>query len=211
MNDPSPANESAPEDDEVAPAPATTVFVAEDEAIIRLDIVETLEALGFAVVGQCGRGDEAEALIRELRPQVAILDIKMPGRTGIEVAKALTDDLVCAVVILSAFSQKTLVDDAVAAGVFAYLLKPFQRSELAVQIEVALARYNQLRDKASEVEDLEQRLADRVVLDRAKGLLIDKHGLSEADAMRFVQQEAMNNRRPVREVATQILDGSLTP
>lgn len=190
---------------------ATTVFVAEDEAIIRLDIVETLEALGFDVVGQCGRGDEAEELIRDLKPQVAILDIKMPGRTGIDVAKALTDDLVCAVVILSAFSQKSLVEDAVAAGVFAYLLKPFQRSELAVQIEVALARYNQLRDKATEVEDLEQRLADRVVLDRAKGVLIDKHGLSEADAMRFVQQEAMNQRRPVRDVAAEVLDGALIP
>lgn len=208
-NETGPANSGA--GDEPVEASATTVFVAEDEAIIRLDIVETLEALGFVVVGQCGRGDEAEALIRELQPQVAILDIKMPGRTGIEVAKALTGDLVCAVVILSAFSQKTLVDDAVAAGVFAYLLKPFQRSELAVQIEVALARYNQLRDKAGEVEDLEQRLADRVVLDRAKGVLIDKHGLSEADAMRFVQQAAMNNRRPVREVATEILDGSLSP
>lgn len=190
---------------------ATTVFVAEDEAIIRLDIVETLEALGFEVVGQCGRGDEAEELIRELQPQVAILDIKMPGRTGIEVARALTDDLVCAVVILSAFSQKPLVEDAVAAGVFAYLLKPFQRSELAVQIEVALARYRQLRDKAGEVEDLEQRLADRVILDRAKGVLIDKHGLSEADAMRFVQQEAMNQRRPVRDVAAEVLDGVIVP
>lgn len=190
---------------------ATTVFVAEDEAIIRLDIVETLEALGFQVVGQCGRGDEAEALIRELQPDVAILDIKMPGRTGIEVAQALTDELVCAVVILSAFSQRSLVEDAVAAGVFAYLLKPFQRSELAVQIEVALARYRQLRDKAGEVEELEQRLADRVILDRAKGVLIDKHRLSEADAMRFVQQEAMNQRRPVRDVAAEILNGQIVP
>lgn len=187
------------------------VFVAEDEAIIRLDIVETLQALGFEVVGECGRGDEAESLIRELQPDVAILDIKMPGRTGIEVAKAVTEDLVCAVVILSAFSQKSLVGDAVAAGVFAYLLKPFQRSELAVQIEVALARYRELRSKAAEVGDLEQRLADRVIMDRAKGVLIDTHGMSEADAMRFVQKAAMDDRRPVRDVAADVLDGTLLP
>ena len=189
----------------------TTVFVAEDEAIIRLDIVETLEALDFEVVGQCGRGDEAEALIRELAPDVAILDIKMPGRTGIEAAEALTADHVCAVVILSAFSQRSLVEDAVAAGVYAYLLKPFQRSELAVQIEVALARYRQMAELSGQVDDLEQRLADRVVLDRAKGVLIDTHGMSEADAMRFVQKAAMNQRRPVRDVASDVLNGALLP
>lgn len=189
----------------------TTVFVAEDEAIIRLDIVETLDALDFAVVGQCGRGDEAEALIRELAPDVAILDIKMPGRTGIEVAEALTADHVCAVVILSAFSQRSLVEDAVAAGVYAYLLKPFQRSELAVQIEVALARYRQMSELSGQVDDLEQRLADRVVLDRAKGVLIDTHGMSEADAMRFMQKAAMNQRRPVRDVASDVLNGVLLP
>ncbi|MEM7096391.1 MAG: response regulator [Actinomycetota bacterium] len=189
----------------------TRVFVAEDEAIIRLDIVETLEALEFEVVGQSGRGDEAEEMIRDLLPDVAVLDVKMPGQTGIEVAKSLTDDLVCGVVILSAFSQKPLVDDAVAAGVFAYLLKPFQRSELAAQIAVAQARYRDLVARAGEIDDLEQRLADRVVLDRAKGVLIDQHGLSEADAMRFVQKEAMDQRRPVRDVANDVLLGALAP
>lgn len=187
------------------------VFVAEDEAIIRLDIAETLETLGFDVVGQCGRGDEAEALIRELVPDVAILDIKMPGRTGIEVAESLTKDHVCAVVILSAYSQPSLVEDAVAAGVYAYLVKPFQRSELTAQIEVALARYRQMASLFGDVEDLNQRLADRVILDRAKGVLIDTHGLSEADAMRFVQRAAMNQRRPVRDVANDVLDGTFTP
>lgn len=189
----------------------TRVFVAEDEAIIRLDLVETLEALDFEVVGQCGRGDEAEALIRDLAPDVAILDIKMPGRTGIEVAQALTDDAVCAVVILSAFSQRSLVEDAVGAGVYAYLLKPFQRSELAVQIEVALARFRQLAELSEQLGDLEQRLADRVLLDRAKGVLIDTHGLSEAAAMRFVQKAAMDQRRPVRDVAEEVLEGRLVP
>lgn len=187
------------------------VFVAEDEAIIRLDIVETLESMGFDVVGECGRGDQAEALIRELRPDVAILDIKMPGRTGIEVAKVLTEDLVCAVVILSAFSQRGLVDEAIEAGVLSYLIKPFQRSELAVQIEVARARHMQMKALAVEVDQLSQRLADRVLLDRAKGILIDQHGLGEADAMRFIQKRAMDQRRAVRDVAAEVLDGTLAP
>lgn len=187
------------------------VYVAEDEAIIRLDIVETLGSMGFDVVGQAARGDVAEREIRDLRPDVAILDIKMPGRTGIEVARALTDELVCAVVILSAFSQRGLVDEAIEAGVLAYLIKPFQRNEIAVQIEVARARYKQMKELAGEVEQLERRLSDRVLLDRAKGVLIDQHGMGEAEAMRFVQKRAMDERRAVRDIAAEILDGSLTP
>jgi AmiR/NasT family two-component response regulator len=137
--------------------------------------------------------------------------VKMPGKTGIEVARSLTDDLVCAVVILSAFSQRGLVDEAINAGVLAYLIKPFQRNEIAVQIEVARARHQQMKDLASEVDSLNQRLSDRVLLDRAKGVLIDQYGLGEAEAMRFVQKRAMDQRRPVRDVAAEVLDGSLTP
>lgn len=187
------------------------VFVAEDEAIIRLDIVETLSSMGFEVVGQSARGDDAETQIRELVPDVAILDIKMPGRTGIEVARSLTNDLVCAVVILSAFSQRGLVEEAIDAGVLAYLIKPFQRNEISVQIEVARARHQQMKHLADEVNSLHQRLSDRVLLDRAKGVLIDNHGLGEAEAMRFVQKRAMDQRRAVRDVASDILDGSLEP
>jgi len=187
------------------------VFVAEDEAIIRLDIVETLSSMGFEVVGQSARGDDAETQIRELVPDVAILDIKMPGRTGIEVARSLTNDLVCAVVILSAFSQRGLVEEAIDAGVLAYLIKPFQRNEISVQIEVARARHQQMKHLADEVDSLHQRLSDRVLLDRAKGVLIDNHGLGEAEAMRFVQKRAMDQRRAVRDVASDILDGSLEP
>ena len=187
------------------------VFVAEDEAIIRLDIVETLSSMGFEVVGQSARGDDAETQIRELVPDVAILDIKMPGRTGIEVARSLTDDLVCAVVILSAFSQRGLVEEAIDAGVLAYLIKPFQRNEISVQIGVARARHQQMKHLADEVDSLHQRLSDRVLLDRAKGVLIDNHGLGEAEAMRFVQKRAMDQRRAVRDVASDILDGSLEP
>ena len=196
---------------EIAVRQGIRVFVAEDEAIIRLDIVETLTVMGFDVVGQAARGDAAEIEIRELVPDVAILDIQMPGKTGIDVAKALTDDLVCAVVILSAFSQSGLVSEAIEAGVQAYLVKPFQRNEIAVQIEVAQARYEQMKDLSAEVTALNQRLADRVLLDRAKGVLIDKHGLGEAEAMRFVQKRAMDERRPVRDVAAEILNGSVAP
>ena len=149
--------------------------------------------------------------IRELLPDVAILDIKMPGRTGIEVARSLTDDLVCAVVILSAFSQRGLVEEAIDAGVLAYLIKPFQRNEISVQIEVARARHQQMKELADEVDSLHQRLSDRVLLDRAKGVLIDNHGLGEAEAMRFVQKQAMDQRRAVRDVASDILDGSFAP
>lgn len=187
------------------------VFVAEDEAIIRLDIVETLMSMGFDVIGQASRGDDAEAQIRELEPDVAILDIKMPGNTGIEVARSLTKDLVCAVVILSAFSQRGLVEEAVEAGVLAYLIKPFQRHEMAVQIEVARARHAQMKGLSDEVTNLNQRLSDRVLLDRAKGILIDEHGLGEAEAMRFVQKRAMDERRSVRDVASDVLDGALKP
>lgn len=196
---------------EAEPTEAIRVFVAEDEAIIRLDIVETLIAMGFDVVGQASRGDEADTLIRELEPEVALLDIKMPGKTGIEVARGLTEDQVCGVVILSAFSQSGLVTEAVDAGVLAYLIKPFQRNEVAVQIEVARARHRELKGLNDEVGTLTQKLSDRVLLDRAKGVLIDQHGLGEAEAMRFVQKHAMDNRRAVRDVATEVLEGALTP
>ena len=201
------------DDDGQGPGPGhgISVFVAEDEAIIRLDIVETLTAMGFDVVGQASRGDDAETEIRRLEPDVAILDIKMPGRSGIEVAASLTDDLVCAVVVLSAFSQRALVEEAIEAGVLAYLIKPFQRTEIAVQIEVARARHQQMRELAGEVATLNRRLSDRVALDRAKGVLIDRHGMGEAEAMRFVQKRAMDERRPVRDVAADVLSGVLAP
>lgn len=209
--DPPPSEAAAPATAEADQIPGIRIFVAEDEAIIRLDIVETLAGMGFDVVGQAARGDDAEIQIRELKPDVAILDIKMPGKTGIEVARSLTDDLVCAVVILSAFSQRGLVEEAIDAGVLAYLIKPFQRNEIAVQIEVARARYQQMKDLAGEVETLNLRLSDRVLLDRAKGVLIDQHGLGEAEAMRFVQKLAMDQRRAVRDVASDVLDGTLAP
>lgn len=190
------------------PGAGITVFLAEDEAVIRLDLHETLSDMGYLVVGETGRGDEAEDLIRALKPDLAILDIKMPGRTGVEVAESLSADRVCALVVLSAFSQLSLVEQAAEAGVLAYLLKPFQRSELAVSIGVALARHNEMVAMAGEVDQLERRLADRVLYDRAKGILIDQQGFSEADAMRALQKMAMDQRRPAREVAAEIIESA---
>lgn len=186
------------------------VFVAEDEAIIRLDIVETLKSLGFIVTGEASHGDEVEAQVRDLRPDVALLDVQMPGKSGIEIARTLTEDRVCAVVILSAFSQDSLVQEAIDAGVGAYLLKPFQKTEVAVQIKVALARFADSQTLAGEVTNLQQRLSDRVILDRAKGILIDKHAMGEAQAMKYLQRRAMDERRAVRLVAKDLLDGTIT-
>lgn len=193
------------------PGLGVTVVIAEDEAIIRLDLSETLSSMGFQVIGETGRGDEAEELVRRLEPDVAILDVKMPGRTGIEVAEALCADRTCAVVVLSAFSQRKLVEDAAQAGVMAYLLKPYQRAELATAINVARVRNLDMRELAGEVKELEQRLADRKLYDRAKGRLIDEYGKSESDSMKYIQKMAMDNRSPAREIAQQIIDGSIKP
>jgi len=193
------------------PGLGVSVVLAEDESIIRLDLSETLSAMGFQVIGETGRGDEAEELVRRLSPDVAILDVKMPGRTGIEVAEALCEDRFCAVVVLSAFSQRKLVEDAAQAGVMAYLLKPYQRAELATAINVARVRHDDMRKLAGEVKDLEQRLADRKLYDRAKGRLIDEYGQSEAAAMKYIQKHAMDKRVPARDVAQQIIDGALIP
>lgn len=203
------AAESEPTDE--LPGLGVTVVLAEDESIIRLDLSETLTSMGFQVIGETGRGDEAEELVRRLEPDVAILDVKMPGRTGIEVAESLCADRVCAVVVLSAFSQRKLVEDAAQAGVMAYLLKPYQRADLATAINVARVRSDEMRTLAGEVKDLERRLADRKLYDRAKGRLIDEYGRSEAAAMKYIQKMAMDNRCPARDIAQQIIDGELIP
>lgn len=186
------------------------VFVAEDESIIRLDIVETLNSLGFEVIGQSAHGDEVEAAVRELKPDVVLLDVQMPGRTGIEIAESLCADRVCAVVILSAFSQDGLVEEAIAAGVQAYLLKPFQKTEVAVAIRVGLARFYETQELVGELDTVQRRLSDRVLIDRAKGRLIDEHGMGESEAMKYLQRRAMNERRAARHVARDLLDGTIS-
>jgi AmiR/NasT family two-component response regulator len=194
------------------------VVIAEDEAIIRLDLKEILEAEGYEVVGETGRGDEAVELVARHGPDLAILDVKMPGLDGIEAARRITADRKVAVLILTAFSQRNLIEDARDAGVSAYLVKPFQRSELVPAIEVALARFVEFRAieeeharLSGEVASLEDKLETRRVVDRAKGVLMDKNGLAEAEAFSFIQRTAMTRRARMRDIAQEVLDGKLAP
>ena len=190
---------------------AARVVIAEDEAIIRLDLQETLEEEGYEVVGSTGRGDEAVAMVRDLKPDLAILDIKMPGMDGISAAKEIAGARWAAVLILTAFSQRDLVEQARDAGAIGYLVKPFQKSDLVPAIEVAIGRFSELRALEQEVHSLEEQLTTRRIVERARGLLMDKHNLSENDAFTFIQQSAMRQRAKMRTVAEQVLDGSLTP
>ncbi|MDP8953630.1 MAG: response regulator, partial [Actinomycetota bacterium] len=166
------------------------VVIAEDEAIIRLDLRETLEEAGYEVVGETGRGDEAVSLVKEHEPDLAILDIKMPGLDGLSAAREITGERRAAVLILTAFSQRDLVDRARDAGALAYLVKPFQRSELVPAVEVALGRFKEMRALEAEIRGLEEELEVRRVVDRAKSMLTDDHGMSERDAFAFIQGQA---------------------
>ena len=188
---------------------AVRVVTAEDEAIIRLDLKETLEEEGYEVVGETGRGDEAVALVRELEPDLAILDIKMPGLDGISAAREITGERRAAVLILTAFSQRDLVEQATEAGTMGYLVKPFQKSDLVPAIEVALGRFRQLRSLEGEVASLDQQLETRKLVDRAKGMLMDGRGMSEAAAFSYIQQTAMRHRLKMREVAEKVIAGEL--
>lgn len=187
------------------------VVIAEDEAIIRLDLKETLEEEGYDVVGETGRGDDAVRLVRELVPDIAILDVKMPGVDGLTAAREIAADHLCAVLILTAFSQRELVEQARDAGALAYLVKPFQRSELVPGIELAIGRFREMQALVRQNRELEDRLETRKFVDRAKGLLMDVHGMSEADAFSFVQHRAMSERTTMRAVAEAVLDGTLVP
>ena len=189
----------------------TRVVIAEDEAIIRLDLKETLEEEGYDVVGETGRGDEAVELVSPLHPDLAILDIKMPGMDGLEAARAITAERGAAVLILTAFSQRDLIEEARDAGALAYLVKPFQKSELIPAVEVALGRFAEMKALAEENSSLTEQLATRKLVDRAKGILMDRHGLAESDAFRFVQKSAMDSRRSLADVAQAIIDGEVTP
>jgi AmiR/NasT family two-component response regulator len=189
----------------------TRVLIAEDEAIIRLDLKETLEEEGYAVVAETGRGDEAVELARRTRPDVAILDIKMPGLDGLEAAAAITGERLCAVLILTAFSQRDFVEQARDAGALAYLVKPFQKSDLVPAIELAIGRYRELSALMDEVRGLEEQLATRKVVDRAKGVLMDRHGLSEQEAFSFIQKRAMAERTKMKTIAERVIDGELEP
>ncbi|MED6327943.1 MAG: response regulator [Actinomycetota bacterium] len=201
----------ATETDVTLVPPRVRVVLAEDEAIVRLDLKETLEEEGYEVVGDTGRGDHAVELVAELDPDVVILDIRMPGLDGIEAASRIAASHDAAVVILTAYSQRDLVDRAIEVGALAYLVKPFQRSELVPAVEVARARHREMRALTDQARTLADRLEARKVIDRAKGVLIDEAGLAEADAFRFLQTTAMSSRLTMADVAHQVLDNGLRP
>ena len=187
------------------------VVIAEDEAIIRLDLRETLEEEGYEVVGETGRGDKAVELVRELRPDLAILDIKMPHMDGLEAAKIISGERICGVLMLTAFSQREVVEEARDAGALAYLVKPYQKSDLIPAIEVAIGRFRELQQLSGEVDALGEQLEARKVIDRAKGILIDQFAMNEGDAFTFIQRRAMSERSRMRDVADRILAGTLHP
>ncbi len=183
----------------------TRVIIADDESVIRMDLREALTNLGYLVVGEAADGRSAVNQARELRPDVVIMDIKMPDMDGIEAAKILTEERIAPVVLLSAYSQRDLVQRAREAGVVAYLVKPYREEELSPAIEVALARFAEFQDLHRQVSDLKEALETRKLVDRAKGLLMDKQGLSEAEAFRRIQKMSMDNRKPMKEVAQAII------
>lgn len=187
------------------------VVIAEDEAIIRLDLKETLEEEGYEVAGETGRGDKAVELVRELRPDLAILDIKMPGMDGLQAAAMITEERLCGVLILTAFSQREVIEQARDSGALAYLVKPFQKSDLIPAIEVAIGRFRELQALTGEVDALEEQLQSRKLLDRAKGILTDECGLREQEAFTFLQRTAMSERGKMRDVAERVINGTLRP
>ncbi len=187
------------------------VVIAEDEAIIRLDLRETLESSGYEVVADTGRGDEAIELVSEHKPDVVILDVKMPGMDGIQVAREIAAAEDTAVVILTAFSQRELIDEAVDAGALAYLVKPYQQSDLVPAIEIARRRHQEMRELTDQAKTLEDRLQARKVIEKAKGQLVDNCSMSENDAFKFIQKTAMSEREAMVDIAERIISGALRP
>jgi response regulator NasT len=180
--------------------------VAEDESLIRIDIVEILRDNGFDVVGEAADGEKAVALAEELRPDIVVMDVKMPLLDGISAAEILTKRHIAPVVLLTAFSQRELVERAAEAGALAYVVKPFTPNDLIPAIDIALTRYQQITALEDEISDLAERLETRKVLDRAKGILNDTMGLTEPEAFRWIQKASMDRRLSMREVAQTVID-----
>jgi AmiR/NasT family two-component response regulator len=181
------------------------IVIADDEPIIRLDLRKTLENMGHQVVGEAGDGAKAVEIARELKPDIVILDIKMPELDGIDGAKIITTEGIAPVLLLTAYSQKDLVDRAKDAGVFAYLVKPFKEADLLPAMEIAISRYEEFVELENEVTDLENKLDTRKAVDRAKGILMDQYGLKEQEAFRRIQVQSMNTRKSMREIADAII------
>jgi AmiR/NasT family two-component response regulator len=184
----------------------TRVLIAEDEALIRLDLKEMLEEEGYVVVAEVGDGQQAVDRARELVPDLVVLDIQMPVLDGLSAAEQIAGDRLAPVIVLTAFSQRELVERARDAGAMAYLVKPFSKNDLVPAIEVARARFAELTALDGEVRTLEERLAARKVVEKAKGVLMSAQGLTEAEAFRFIQRGAMDERTSMKALAQRILD-----
>lgn len=181
------------------------LVIADDESIIRMNLKETLVGLGYLVVGEAGDGVSVINLARELRPNLVLMDIKMPKLDGIQAAKVLTQEKIAPVLLLTAYSDRELVERAKEAGVVNYVVKPFRDAELLPAIEIALARYQEFLEMDHEINDLKETLDTRKLVERAKGVLMDTQGLKEAEAFRKIQQLSMNTRKPMKEIAQAIL------
>lgn len=181
------------------------IVIADDEPIIRMDLRRTLENMGHIVAGEAGDGRQAIEVTRELKPNVVILDVKMPQLDGIDAAKVISTEGVAPVLLLTAYSDRELVERAKDAGVFAYLIKPFKEADLMPAIEIAIARFEEMLEIEKEVADLENKLETRKAVDRAKGILMDLYGLKEQDAFRRIQVQSMNTRKSMREIAEAII------
>ena len=193
------------------PTAPRRVLIAEDEALIRLDLKEMLEEEGYDVCGEAGDGESAIRMARDLRPELVILDVQMPLLDGISAAQTIAGERIAPVVILTAFSQRDLVERAREAGAMAYLVKPFQKKDLLPTIEMALSRFTEIVQLEAEVKDLQGRLDARKVVERAKGVLQSEHGLSEPEAFRWIQRTAMNRRTTMKALAESVIAGDEQP
>jgi two-component system, response regulator PdtaR len=194
-----------------APAAGLKVLVVEDEALIRMDLAEMLTEEGYVVAGEAGDGEQALELARRLHPDLVIMDIKMPKMDGITAATSIVEERVAPVVMLTAFSQRELIEQARDAGAMAYLVKPFARHELVPAIELAVSRFAEKRALEDEVATLSERLETRKVVDRAKGLLMTRQQMTEPEAFRWIQRTAMDRRTTMKAVAEAVVEGLATP
>ena len=183
----------------------TRLVIADDESLIRMNLKETLVGLGYLVVGEAGDGVSAITLARQLQPDLVIMDIKMPKLDGIQAAEVLTQERIAPVLLLTAYNDRELVERARDAGVVAYLVKPFREPDLLPAVEIAMARFAELRALDKQVGDLKEAMETRKIVERAKGLLMETQGLSEAEAFRRIQQLSMNTRKPMKEIAQALL------
>jgi response regulator NasT len=181
------------------------VIIADDESLVRVDLRETLTEQGYLVVGEVGDGQSVVNMARELNPDVVMMDIRMPGLDGIEAARILTQEKIAPVVLLSAYSQRDLIDRAKEAGVVGYLVKPFRETDLAPAIELAIARFGEFRALEQEVGNLTEALETRKKVERAKGILMEKQNMTEGEAFRKIQKMSMNTRKPMKDVAEAII------